>query len=376
MYLFLGFVALVVTFSNFQHPVTPVLMADIGLPGRMYGFLFSFMALGLSLFAPFAGRLVDRIGTRVPMFLGLIAYAISQVLFASTSSVYLLIFFRFTAGISVAFVFPVMITYVSKISKPENRSKAMSYYTGIAIAFMSIGYKLGGFLEQYITAREIFLLQGIMLVVIAFISLFNKNVYNEYEQRERLSLRHIDVDVIKIFFMYFLTSGVFMTAIRFLDVLIIDLGYTPNDTGDLNLAIGAVSLVTTFVLLPYLSRRFKEIKLMTVFLIVAAITLTITFTAFDNIWIGLYTMFLVYNIAKSGYDPMHNSYISKIDEEKQGEMIGISESAKMFGMFVGPISLGYVFDWNYQYFYVLLSIILFIAYIIGRSLNGSTKTSA
>ncbi len=376
VYWFLGFVAVVVTFSNFQHPVTPVLMEDIGLPGRMYGFLFAFMALGLSVFAPFAGRLVDRIGTKFPMFFGLLGYAVSQTLFASTDNVILLVLLRFTAGVSMSFVFPVMITYVSKITKPKYRTKALSYYTGFVIAFMSIGYKLGGFLEQYISAKEIFFLQGVMITLIAFISLLNKNVYNEYEQRERIHIKSIDLDTVKVFMMYFLTSGVFMTATRFLDVLIIDLGYTPNDTGNLNLAIGAVSLITTFLLLPRLSKQFKEIKLMKIFLLIAAVTLTITFTAFDNIWLGLYTVFLVYNVAKSGYDPMHNSYISKLDEEKQGEMIGISESAKMFGMFVGPISLGFVFDWNYQYFYILLSIILIIAYAIGRSLNGSKKISA
>jgi predicted MFS family arabinose efflux permease len=42
------------------------------------------------------------------------------------------------------------------------------------------------------------------------------------------------------------------------------------------------------------------------------------------------------------YDPLHNNFISRLSDY-QGQVIGMSESAKMMGMFLGPILGGYVY---------------------------------
>ncbi len=370
------FASVITMFSNFQHPVTPVYLETIGLDLSLSGFLFSFMALGLSVTAPFAGRLVDRIGTRLPMFSGIVLYGIAQILFVSFESIYILVFLRFIAGVSMAFVFPIMITYISKVTNHQNRKRAMSFYAGIGIMFISFGYKLGGFLEIYIDAKNIFYLQGVIMFVIAFGSLLLKNIHLKVEQKERVTIKHFDKKVVKLFFLYFLTSGVFMTVSRFLDVLIIELGYTANDTGNFVLVTGVVGLLTNFVILPRLSKNIPEYVLMRYALLLSSVTLFVTFVFFDNIWIGLYSVFLVYMLAKSSYAPMHNSYISKIDETKQGEIIGISESARMFGMFIGPIVGSILFKIGPTTMYVVLAIVLFVAYLIGRTLNGSKTKRA
>lgn len=369
------FSAVVTTFSNFQHPVTPVYLTSIGFDMSSVGLLFSFMALGLSIAAPLAGRVADKYGTRLPMFVGIIGYAIAQVLFALNTNMYVLILLRFLAGISVAFVYPMMIIYISKVTKPENRALVMSIYAGIAIMFVSIGYKIGGLLEQVITAQQIFLVQGVILTAIAIWGLFLKNVKTDYVKKDKFSFKSFDKDVLKVFLLYFLTSGIFMTVSRMLDVLIIDLGYTANDTGNFVLVTGLIGLFTNFILLPFLSKRFTELRIMRAALLISAITLFITFTMFDNIWLGLYSIFLVYMMAKSAYAPMHNSYISKLDEDKQGEIIGISESARMFGMFVFPSIAGFVYVYNYKILYISLAVLLLGAYVIGRTLNGSTSKS-
>ncbi len=365
------FAAVLTTFSNFQHPVTPVYLQSIGFDLSMSGFFFSFMAIGLSIAAPFAGRLVDKVGTRLPMFIGIVGYAIVQVLFVTVQSFYLMVLMRFLAGVAMAFVFPVLIAYISKVTTPENRAKAMSIYAGIGIMFISIGYKIGGFLEQFVEAKYLFYLQGGIMLLIGIWAFTLENVMLEKKHRERISLKSLDKETVKIFFLYFVTAGVFMTASRFLDVLIIDMGYTANDTGNFVLVTGLVGLLMNFIILPYLSARIPEYKLMRYALLISSVTLFVTFNLFDNIWLGLYSVFLIYMMAKSAYAPMHNSYISKIDEERQGEMIGVSESARMFGMFVGPIVGVYLYQISPTNLYNILAAVLLVAYVIGRTLNGS-----
>ena len=370
------FASFLTAFSNFQHPVTPVYLESIGFDKSLYGFLFAFMALGLSVTAPFAGRLADRIGTKVPMFFGIISYAAAQVLFVTFTNIYMLIFLRFLAGVSMAFVFPLLLAYISKVTTPVNRARAMSFYAAIGIMFVSIGYKIGGFLEIYIDAKSVFYLQGIIMIFLAIWVLFIKNVHVELEIREKFSFKSVERDDLKIFFLYFITAGVFMTVTRFLDVLIIDLGYTANDTGNFVLVTGLVGLLTNFVILPVLSKKFPEYVLMRYTLLLSSVTLFITFKFFDNIWLGLYSVFLIYMMAKAMYAPVHNSYVSKIDENKQGEIIGISESARMFGMFVGPIVGGFIYKIDPRTLYISLAAVLMGAYLIGRTLNGSKKKRA
>lgn len=252
----------------------------------------------------------------------------------------------------------------------------MSFYAAIGIMFVSIGYKIGGFLEIYIDAKSVFYLQGIIMIFLAIWVLFIKNVHVELEIREKFSFKSVERDDLKIFFLYFITAGVFMTVTRFLDVLIIDLGYTANDTGNFVLVTGLVGLLTNFVILPVLSKKFPEYVLMRYTLLLSSVTLFITFKFFDNIWLGLYSVFLIYMMAKAMYAPVHNSYVSKIDENKQGEIIGISESARMFGMFVGPIVGGFIYKIDPRTLYISLAAVLMGAYLIGRTLNGSKKKRA
>jgi MFS family permease len=125
--------SLVSTSANFQHPVTPDFLNNIGLEISLYGFLFAFMALGLSLAAPISGRLTDRMGTRWLLFSGLISYGLFQTVFALNTEIIGLTLARLGAGLSVAFVFPIMISYVVKVTSNKGAFYRLSDCCWVAI---------------------------------------------------------------------------------------------------------------------------------------------------------------------------------------------------------------------------------------------------
>jgi predicted MFS family arabinose efflux permease len=300
------------------------------------------MALGLSLAAPISGRLTDSIGTRWLLFAGLSSYGLFQVLFGSVTNIVFLVLARFGAGLSVAFVFPIMISYVVKITNKEERSVALAMLTASQLLFVSVGYFIGGQLDRFFVPQTIFYLQAASLIGVAFISLILPNVKVVVDRTLSLQFAKVPRHGLYVIAMFFLISAVTMTVIRYFDVYFIDLGYSAAQLGQYVLLTGFLSVFTNLVILPNLLKRITDIRLIQVVVLLISITLFLTFGGLQPFIVALFTSQLLFNMVRSMYDPLHNNYISRLSDY-QGQVIGMSESAKMMGMFLGPILGGYVY---------------------------------
>jgi MFS transporter, DHA1 family, multidrug resistance protein len=355
--------------ANFQHPVTPDFLNKIGLEISLYGFLFAFMALGLSLAAPISGRLTDRMGTRWLLFSGLISYGVFQTVFALNTEIVGLTLARLGAGLSVAFVFPILISYVVKVTAPEERSVALAVIAGSQLLFVSVGYFVGGQLSLFFEPQTIFFLQTATLWTVAVISLILDNVKVILAKAPKLSLQ-IPLRGFYMIAMYFLVSAVVNTVIRYFDVYFIDQGYDASQLGQFVLITGVLSVATNFLMLPQLVKRFKDYRLLQASILIISITLVLTFQVITPFIVAIFTTHLLFMMTRSIYDPLHNSYISKLSSY-QGQMIGMSESAKMMGMFIGPIVGGYLYAYSQTLLFLIAAIVGFAAFIISLFMNAS-----
>jgi MFS family permease len=67
---------------------------------------------------------------------------------------------------------------------------------------------------------------------------------------------------------------------------------------------------------------------------------------------------------------LHNSYVSRLSEY-QGQMIGMSESAKMMGMFIGPIVGGYLYAENPTLLFLVAATLGLVAFAVSLFMNAS-----
>ena len=358
--------------ANFQHPVTPDFLNNIGLDISLYGFLFAFMALGLSLAAPISGRLTDRMGTRWLLFSGLISYGVFQSVFALNTEIIGLTLARLGAGLSVAFVFPIMISYVVKVTSTKERSTALALVAGSQLLFVSVGYFVGGQLSLLFDAQTIFFLQTGVLWSVAVISLILDNVKVILAKAPKLSIQ-IPLRGFYMIAMYFLVSAVVNTVIRYFDVYFIDQGYDASQLGQFVLLTGILSVSTNFVILPVLVKYVKDYRLLQVSILIISVSLILTFQVITPFIVAIFTTHLLFMMTRSIYDPLHNSYISKLSKY-QGQMIGMSESAKMMGMFIGPIVGGYLYAVTPTLLFLVAAIVGLIAFGISLFMNASPVT--
>ena len=107
--------------------------------------------VGVFTVSPLAGRLSDRVGRKPLLVGGTLLYALSTLLFVTTTAPELFVLFRLLEGVSVALVVPAGQAFIAEITTDRNRSQAYGWWTTAQFGGLLIGpalawplYELGG----------------------------------------------------------------------------------------------------------------------------------------------------------------------------------------------------------------------------------------
>jgi MFS transporter, DHA1 family, tetracycline resistance protein len=129
-------------------PLMPFYAETFGANALTVGLLNTSFSLMQFLFAPFWGRLSDRVGRRPVILIGLFGSFVAYLLFGLAESLTLLFAARIAAGIAGANI-PTAQAYMADVTTPENRAKGM----GLVGAAFGLGFifgpAIGGFLSQW-----------------------------------------------------------------------------------------------------------------------------------------------------------------------------------------------------------------------------------
>ena len=128
-------------------PQLAVYAAQFGATPQMTGFLASIYSIMGFLFAPFWGRLSDRVGRRPVLLFSIFGTALSYVLFAFAGSLNWLFAARTLDGITGANISTAQ-AYLSDITPPEERAKNFGYFGAIFGIAFAIGPLLGSALTH------------------------------------------------------------------------------------------------------------------------------------------------------------------------------------------------------------------------------------
>ena len=129
-------------------PLMPFYAETFGANALTVGLLSTSFSLMQFLFAPFWGRLSDRIGRRPVILMGLFGSAVSYLLFGLATSLTLLFAARIAAGIAGANI-PTAQAYMADVTTPQNRARGMGLVGAAFGLGFSLGPAIGGFLSQW-----------------------------------------------------------------------------------------------------------------------------------------------------------------------------------------------------------------------------------
>ena len=104
--------------------------------------------------------------------------------------------------------------------------------------------------------------------------------------------------------------------------------------------------------------------------VLSAITIFIVFRS-ERIIIALYTGYMLYIVFKSIFQPLEQNYISlNAKGEKYGAIMGVRQAFFSFGMVLGPLIAGFLYDYNPILVFDVSSVMFILAFIL---LLGSQK---
>ncbi|WP_342600498.1 MFS transporter [Psychrobacillus sp. FSL H8-0483] len=352
-------------------PVMPQYLETFGVAGQALGFIVASFALGQFLFSPIAGDLSDSFGRKKLIIVGLVVFSASQLWFGLATHEWMLYAARFVSGIGGAFLIPATMAFVADITSFEDRGKGMGLLgASMSLGFM-IGPALGGFLAKVSLTFPFYMaaLAAIISAVVSFIILPDiKNVVsaNPLEKKKRENILIQMKNSVKTpYFMMLIIIFVFSFGIANFQTtfsLYVDhkYNYTPQDIAVVLTVGGFIGVLIQTLVVSKLFKRFGELNVILVSLVVAALSFLLFFVV-DGYWLIL-VVASIFSTATTLIRPAVNTVVSKLAGHEQGFAAGMNNAYMSLGNMIGPALAGILFDININIPFVIGSIILLFSW--------------
>ena len=332
-------------------PLLPFYAEHFGASALAVGLLSTSFSAAQFLFAPFWGRLSDRVGRRPVILIGLAGSAASYALFAMAESLPMLFVARTMSGIAAANV-PTAQAFIADVTPVEHRARGM----GVIGAAFGLGFVFGpaagGFLSRWGYAAPGWFAAGLSLVsfTIALIALpesLPPEARTAPRRQTRLQSFRLAMErphLPLVLAVYFLVIAAFSSfeamfalygAWRF--------GLTAASIGYVFAFVGIVLATVQGLLVGRVVRRTGERRLVPAAILVLAAGLVLVPLS-GSVW-TLTAACAVIALGMGFNSPSMLSVISQLaDPRWQGGTLGISQALGSLARIVGPAWGGWVFD--------------------------------
>lgn len=353
-------------------PVLPTLMNELDISGSTVGYLVAIYAITQFITSPFSGKWVDQYGRKPTIILGLLIFAVSELLFGLGENVYVLFISRILGGFSNALVFPAVTAFIADVTSENERPKAMGYMSAAINTGFLIGPGIGGFLAD-INMRMPFIvaaLFGAFSVVFSFLLLKEPNEFEEKNEQKEMEkkgnkyFRQIFHPMYIIAFLIIFISSFGLASFESILSLYVDhkFNFSPKEIAGVVSISSIIGMMGQIFFFEHLTKKIGEIALIRYSLALAAIFIFLMTVANSYVTILLTSLLLFV-----GFDfirPSVTTYLSKIAGNQQGFVGGMNSMFTSIGNIGGPIVGGTLFDININSPYYFATIVIICGTIL------------
>ena len=292
---------------------------DLGANSFAIGVLISLYALCPLLLAIYAGKLIDRVGARVPMLAGTAGLMLGIALPVVMPGLAMLYFSALLLGTSSMFFFVAVQGITGAVGRPEDRARNYSLLSvGFSIASF-IGPLIAGFSIDYLGFRNALIVLSACLILSLIAQWWRADLIPRPSPHPEAHAGQSVMDMLgipvlrRIFIASGFLSGAWDLYNFYLPVYGHSIGLSASVIGMI-LATFSAATVVIRVFLPWMAKRYDEIRILTAAIFVASIAYFLL-PFFHNAWmlaaisfllgLGLGTgqplsMNLIYNLAPPG----------------------------------------------------------------------------
>ena len=353
-------------------PILPFYAETFGAGGTSLGLLMASFAVMQFICAPVWGSLSDRYGRKPFLIIGVLGNALSHLLFALSTELWMLFTARIMAGVLSSATMPTAMAYISDSTSSEERAGGMGILRAALGVGIICGPGLGGWFSSTSLSLPFFIaaclsaLAVLPIVLVLPESLPREKIANQVENIGNFQFNKLGkalcgpmgfLLVLAFLLSFGLTSfeGIFgLYALKLY-------GYGPERVGTIIVLIGIISVIMQGVVTGPLSRRWGETFIIQVSLIVCAIGFVLMLKA--RTFLEVLLTVSVFIISSSLLRPALSSLISKRSTLAQGKAMGLNNSFMSLGRIFGPACAGFLFDLKMSYPFFSGAVVMLVAFI-------------
>lgn len=363
-------------------PVLPFYAEEMGASPTQLGLLMAVYSLMQLIFAPFWGKLSDRIGRKPIMMIGIAGLSLSFFMQAMATELWMLFAARIIGGLLSSANMPTAMAYVADITTPENRGKGM----GIVGAAVGLGFvfgpAIGGIFSKSSMSMPFYLAGASSLITLVIIFFFlkeslQKNTEAENESNKQSRWKAFSGPASVLFLLQLLISlslsGLEATFAYFAAQ---KAGLGAIQLGYIFMIMGFAGAMVQGGMVGRLTKKFGEGTVIQGGIIVSAIGfgLILLVDSFTTAAIFL----SIFGIGNGFIRPSISSLLTKTTDAGHGSATGLLSSFDSLGRIVGPPLGGWLFSLSIGLPYIsgaIISVIALVLYQFYRSKVLALKTN-
>lgn len=320
-------------------PVLPTLMNELDISGSTVGYLVAAYAIAQFITSPFSGKWVDQYGRKPMIILGLLIFAVSELLFGLGQNVYVLFISRILGGFSNAFIVPAVTAFITDITSTNERTKAMGYMSAAINTGFIIGPGIGGFLAEINMRLPFFVaaLFGAFSVVFSFLLLKEPSKFGEENEQKEMEIKgtehfgQIFQTMYIVAFLIIFISSFGLASFESILSLYVDhkFNFSPKDIAGVVSVSSIIGMIGQVFLFERLTNKVGEIALIRYSLALSAVFIFLMTVANSYVTILLTSLmlFVGFNFIR----PSVTTYLSKIAGNQQGFVGGMNSMFTSIG---------------------------------------------
>ena len=328
--------------------VIPYYAESMGANALQLGLLIALFPFCQFIFAPIWGAYSDRVGRRPLILIGLLGYAITFLLFAFATKLWMLYLIRMTGAILACATMPTAMAYIGDSTSLEKRGSAMGLIGAAMGMGMVFGPAIGGILSGISLAFP-FIFAGLLALVNSVSVYFLLPESLPVEKRiirkiERASLLEGLKTPLAVLFLCICLSSIGESIHQGTFALFAEqkISFTARDIGWAFTAAGIAMALVQGLLVGKLINRFGEEKTAAAGIAVMGMSFGLFLFTY-NIPSSIIFM-TVYSAGSALIRPSISSAVSKRTLTGQGSAMGILNGYDSLGRSIGPALGGFMLD--------------------------------
>lgn len=358
-------------------PVLPFYAEELGATPTQLGLLMATYSLMQFIFSPFWGRVSDRIGRKPVIMIGISGLALSFLLLALSTQLWMLFAARIIGGFLSAANMPTVTAYVADITSDDDRGKGMGMIgASVGLGFV-FGPAIGGIFSDislsapfYVSAVS----SGITFLFVTFVlkESLQKDSQPAVQRKKTSMLSALKGVTGMLFFMQFFVSismaGLEATFAYFAaeraEIGTVQLGY-------IFMIMGLAGAFVQGGLVGKMTKKFGEGVVIQIGIIISAIGfgLILLIDSFATA-----TIFLtIFAIGNGLIRPSVSSLLTKKSTIGHGSTTGLLSSFDSLGRIIGPPLGGALFSVFIGLPYIAGIFLSIIAFVLYRMYKAKAK---